>query len=136
YSPTKIWMSPTARTWAKEHGMSEQEFARYLIARHQESGDPFANDVAEHPPGRNQIEGFEPQAASGFEGDVAGYAPGRDQIEGFQPESVDAFAGDVAAYPPGRDAIGGFEPELLTPFENDVVEKALRRRSDSPFPFE
>jgi hypothetical protein len=64
YSPTKIWMSADARGWAPEHKMSEEDFARYLIARHRESGDPFADDVGE-PAGRNQIEGFtasEPQA--------------------------------------------------------------------------
>jgi hypothetical protein len=64
YSPTKIWMSAEARGWAAEHKMSEPDFAKYLIARHRESGDPFAGDVGS-PAGRDQIEGFtasEPQA--------------------------------------------------------------------------
>jgi hypothetical protein len=37
-SPTKVWLSADARGWAKEHGMSEQEFGKYLI-RQQESDD-------------------------------------------------------------------------------------------------
>jgi hypothetical protein len=64
FYPDKIWMSAEARGWAKEHKMSEQEFAKYLIARHRESGDPFAGDMGS-PAGRDQIEGFaasEPQA--------------------------------------------------------------------------
>jgi hypothetical protein len=39
--PSKVWMSADARGWAKEHGMSETDFARYLI-RQQESDDGFA----------------------------------------------------------------------------------------------
>jgi hypothetical protein len=45
YSPTKIWMSADARGWAKEHGMSEQDFAKYLITQHQNSEEP-AGDVS------------------------------------------------------------------------------------------
>jgi hypothetical protein len=81
YSPTKIWMSPTARAWAKEHRMSERDFAKYLIARHEEAGDPFAHDTG-HAAGA---------------GDV-GTAAGRD----FAPQALidaelrDAFENDVA----------------------------------------
>jgi hypothetical protein len=45
YSPTQIWMSPAARESAKEHGMSEQEMGRYLIAQHIERGDVFVGDA-------------------------------------------------------------------------------------------
>jgi len=45
YSGSKIYLSPTARAWAREWGMSDAEMAQYLIQRHQESGDPFVNDV-------------------------------------------------------------------------------------------
>jgi hypothetical protein len=45
FSPTKVWMSADARGWAKEHGMSEQEFGKYLINQHQNSEEPFAGDV-------------------------------------------------------------------------------------------
>ena len=38
-------MSADARGWAKEHGMSEQEFGKYLINQHQNSEEPFAGDV-------------------------------------------------------------------------------------------
>jgi hypothetical protein len=31
HSPTKITLSPDARFWAKEHGMSLEEMARYLL---------------------------------------------------------------------------------------------------------
>jgi hypothetical protein len=55
-------MSPTARAWAKEHGMSEQEFARYLIRRHEESGDPFAHDTGGHAAGTDSIRGLKNQA--------------------------------------------------------------------------
>ena len=44
FSPTKVWMSADARGWAKEHGMSEQEFGKYLINQHQNSEEP-AGDV-------------------------------------------------------------------------------------------
>ena len=30
---SKVWMSPTAREWAKHYGMSEAEFAKYLMQR-------------------------------------------------------------------------------------------------------
>jgi hypothetical protein len=90
-------------------------FGRFLLSQHLERGEPFVDE---------------------FAGDVGGHPPGRSKIRGLEAEAPDAFAGDVAAYPPGRDAIVGFEPPLLTPFENDVVEKALRRRIDSEFPFE
>jgi hypothetical protein len=113
FSPTKIWMSPTARAWAKEHGMSEQEMARYLIRQHEESGDPFAHDT--------------------------GHAAGRDQIEGFEPEPLDPFAGDVGAAA-GRNDIEGFAPQpLLDRFENDVVDAATgrgRNTTSGDFPFE
>jgi hypothetical protein len=45
FSPTKVWMSADARGWAKEHGMSETDFAKYLITQHQDSEEPFAGDV-------------------------------------------------------------------------------------------
>jgi hypothetical protein len=38
-------MSADARGWAKEHGMSETDFAKYLITQHQDSEEPFAGDV-------------------------------------------------------------------------------------------
>jgi hypothetical protein len=63
--------------------MSERDFAKYLIARHEEAGDPFANDV--------------------------GHAAGRDQIKGFEPEPLDPFAGDVGT-PAGRDDIDSAFP--------------------------
>ena len=44
FSPTKVWMSADARGWAKEHGMSETDFAKYLITQHQNSEEP-AGDV-------------------------------------------------------------------------------------------
>ena len=44
FSPTKVWMSADARGWAREHKMSEEEFARYLINQHQNSEEP-AGDV-------------------------------------------------------------------------------------------
>jgi hypothetical protein len=114
YSSTKIWMSPTARAWAKEHRMSERDFAKYLIARHEEAGDPFANDV--------------------------GHAAGRGQIKGFEPEPLDdPFAGDVGAAA-GRNDIEGFAPQpLLDRFENDVVDAATgrgRNTTSGDFPFE
>jgi hypothetical protein len=31
HSPTKITLSPEARFWAKEHGLTLVEFARYLL---------------------------------------------------------------------------------------------------------
>jgi len=46
FSPTKVWMSADARGWAREHKMSEEEFARYLINQHQNSEEPFAGDVS------------------------------------------------------------------------------------------
>ena len=45
FSPTKVWMSADARGWAKEHGMSETDFAKYLITQHQNSEEP-AGDVS------------------------------------------------------------------------------------------
>jgi hypothetical protein len=45
FSPTKVWMSADARGWAKEHGMSEQEFGKYLINQHQNAEEP-ASDVS------------------------------------------------------------------------------------------
>jgi hypothetical protein len=122
FSPTKIWMSPTARAWAKEHQMSERDFGQYLIDRHQEAGDPFAHDTG-HPAGRSDIEGFAPEALDPFAGDV-GVAAGRGDIEGFAPqvlaetasELLDPLAGDVAQHPPGRNQIEGFraDPERHT----------------------
>ena len=44
FSPTKVWMSADARGWAREHGMSETDFAKYLITQHQNSEEP-AGDV-------------------------------------------------------------------------------------------
>jgi hypothetical protein len=117
FSPTKIWMSPTARAWAKEHGMSERDFGNYLIARHMESDSPFAHDTGV-PAGRDSNRGFEPESLDPFAGDV-GVPAGRSDIEGFAPqvlaetasELLDPFAGDVAQHPPGRNQIGGFRPE-------------------------
>jgi len=39
-------MSADARGWAREHKMSEEEFARHLINQHRNSEEPFAGDVA------------------------------------------------------------------------------------------
>jgi hypothetical protein len=72
-------MSPTARAWAKEHRMSERDFAKYLIARHEEAGDPFAADVGV-PGGRDSIEGFSSERMDPFAGDV-GSAAGRDETD-------------------------------------------------------
>jgi hypothetical protein len=105
-------MSPTARAWAKEHRMSERDFAKYLIARHEEAGDPFAHDTG-------------------------GHAAGRDKIKGFEPEALDPFAGDVGV-PAGRNAITGFEAladALPDAFEN-LGPPPDRKRSRSEFPFE
>jgi hypothetical protein len=33
-SPTKIRLGPDAKFWAEQHGMTLQEFARYLLHRH------------------------------------------------------------------------------------------------------
>jgi hypothetical protein len=35
--PKKIWMSQTAREWAREWGMSDREMAKYLLAQNQEN---------------------------------------------------------------------------------------------------
>src|SRR5262245_16097619 len=35
-SPTKIRLGPEAKDWAKEHGMTLQEMARYLLAQNQD----------------------------------------------------------------------------------------------------
>jgi hypothetical protein len=69
YSPSKIWMSPEAREAARENNMTEQEFARYLINRHRESGDPFAGDVGVAP-GAEGIHGFPPHPLSGDVGEA------------------------------------------------------------------
>ena len=45
FSPTKVWMSADARGWAKEHGMSETDIAKYQITQHQNSEEP-AGDVS------------------------------------------------------------------------------------------
>jgi hypothetical protein len=73
YSPTKIYLSPTARAWAREWGMTDAEMARYLIQQHMERGEPFA-----------------------LENDV-GVAAGRDDRSGFPPDAQDrtAFDNDV-----------------------------------------
>jgi hypothetical protein len=33
-SPTKVWLSATARQLASMHSMSEEEMARHLLAQH------------------------------------------------------------------------------------------------------
>jgi len=38
-SPTKIRLGPDAKHWAHEYGMSLEEFARYLLHRHEHEGD-------------------------------------------------------------------------------------------------
>jgi hypothetical protein len=119
YSPDRIRLSPTAKSWAREHGMTLQEFARYLIARHLESDSPFAHDTGGHAAARDSIRGFEPEPLTGFEGDANGIPAGRGDIEGFAPQVLeetaaelrDAFAGDAAQHPPGRNQIEGFQPE-------------------------
>jgi hypothetical protein len=116
YSPDRIRLSPTARAWAKEHKMSEKDFAKYLIARHMESDEPFAHDMGV-PAGRDSIRGFESEALDPFAGDV-GSAAGRDERTGFAPQVLaetaselrDPFAGDVGV-PAGRNQIEGFRPE-------------------------
>jgi hypothetical protein len=126
YSPDRIRLSPTARVWAKEHKMSERDFAKYLIARHMESDEPFAEDVG-IPAGRDSIRGLEPEAL--FAGDV-GSAAGRDERTGFAPqvlaetasELLDPFARDVGS-PAGRKDIEGFRPES---------ERQRRARTSAP----
>jgi hypothetical protein len=47
-SPTRIRLGPEAKFWAKEHGMSLQEMARYLLERHRLGGDydvPHGSEV-------------------------------------------------------------------------------------------
>jgi len=39
HSATRITLSPTAREWAREWGMSDIEMARHLLARHQLGDD-------------------------------------------------------------------------------------------------
>ena len=128
YSPSKIYLSPTARAWATEWGMSDAEMAQYLIDRHRESGDAFANDVGTAA-GRDDRSGFPPQQDA-FEGDV-GVAPGRNQVSGFPPQQ-DAFAGDVGTAA-GRDSVSGFPPQQDA-FAGDVATEAPGRNQVSGFP--
>jgi len=37
---SKVWLSATAREWAKQYGMSDREFAQYLMNR-QRLGDEY-----------------------------------------------------------------------------------------------
>jgi hypothetical protein len=37
--PKKIWLSATAREWAREWGMSDREMAKYLLAQNQEGSE-------------------------------------------------------------------------------------------------
>ena len=95
YSPSKVYLSPTARAWAREWGMSDSEMAKYLIGRHRESGEAFADDVGTAA-GRDDRSGFPPEQDS-FAGDV-GTAAGSDERSGFPPaqaEAVDILGGDV-----------------------------------------
>jgi hypothetical protein len=97
HSPTKIWLSPEARQWARHYGLSEQEFGKFLLSQHAARAEPyvdeFAGDVADHAPCMPD-EGFTPQvladAASDldpFRGDVGQSPPGLNEIiEGFRPE--------------------------------------------------
>jgi hypothetical protein len=135
FSPTKIWMSPTARAWAKEHRMSERDFAKYLIARHEEAGDPFAHDTG-HAAGRDERTGFEPEPLTGFEGDV-GIAAGRDERTGFEPQSLaDVFEGDAGGVPAGIGDIEGFLADALPDAFENLGPPPDRKRSRSEFPFE
>jgi hypothetical protein len=78
FSPDKIWMSAEARGWAKEHKMSEQEFAKYLIARDRESGDPFAGDVGTSDAFAGDV-GEPAGLLTPFENDVVDAALGRER---------------------------------------------------------
>ena len=76
--------------------MTDAQMAKYLIARHAESGDPFAGDVGEAP-GSKQVHDFPVEGVDPFAGDV-GTPAGRDSVSGFPPapvEGVDPFAGDL-----------------------------------------
>jgi hypothetical protein len=39
HSPTKITLSPEAKYWAEQHGLSLEEMARYLLVRDKLEGD-------------------------------------------------------------------------------------------------
>jgi hypothetical protein len=39
HSATRITLSPTAREWAREWGMTDVEMAKHLLARHQLGND-------------------------------------------------------------------------------------------------
>jgi len=41
---SKVWLSVTAREWAKQYGMSDRDFARYLMNR-QRLGDDYEGTV-------------------------------------------------------------------------------------------
>jgi hypothetical protein len=38
-SPTRIKLSPTAKHWAREYGMTLEEFAKYLLHQHHHHSD-------------------------------------------------------------------------------------------------
>jgi len=129
YSPSKIYLSPTARAWAREWGMSDAEMAQYLIQRHQESGDAFAGDVGEAA-GRDSVSGFPPQQDA-LAGDV-GVASGGAGVHGFPS---DPLAGDVGPAP--RSKRFHDYPQGQTAFDNDVGEAAAAQRLlETEYPFE
>jgi hypothetical protein len=45
--PGHIRLSPTAREWAREHGMSENEMARHLLRQHELRERGFVNGKAD-----------------------------------------------------------------------------------------
>jgi len=41
---SKVWLSKSAREWAREYGMSDVEFAKYLMNRQRLGDDGLLND--------------------------------------------------------------------------------------------
>jgi len=39
-SPTRIWLGPAAKHWAKEYGLTDRQFAKYLLDK-QRLGDEY-----------------------------------------------------------------------------------------------
>jgi len=41
---SKVWLSKSAREWARSYGMSDAEFAKYLLNRQRLGDDGLLND--------------------------------------------------------------------------------------------
>jgi hypothetical protein len=107
-SPTKVWLSPDARAWAQEFGMTDEEMARHLLSQSQSDGengqlsmtDPVSTATNTNPQIQPQLAGPPPMVNQLGYGAIAASPPLQQQAPGPSPMANQLGYGAIGQAPP------------------------------------